>query len=192
MTAEDRTPTEERPDLPASIDRDALQEAIYAVSLRHDWANSLDQTDRTDEIADEYEAIRAVKLTEWAAPAAEPGPPDDRASCFALAQAVPTPANRCDHRFQNGPDDPWQRCERAICHPGPHVWAEPVPLTLDAPHVPTPEELDILLSDISAAGYASEAREIVETWTRKWWGVESAFTTKWDRAASPDKGEPHE
>lgn len=47
-------------------------------------------------------------------------------------------------------------------------------------HVPTPEELDELLSDISAAGYASEAREIVENWTRKWWGVESAFTTKWD------------
>lgn len=50
----------------------------------------------------------------------------------------------------------------------------------DGPHVPTPDELDQLLSDISAAGYASEAREIVENWTRKWWGVESAFTTKWD------------
>lgn len=48
-------------------------------------------------------------------------------------------------------------------------------------HVPTPDELDLLLSDISAAGYASEARETVENWTRKWWGVESAFTTKWNR-----------
>jgi hypothetical protein len=48
-------------------------------------------------------------------------------------------------------------------------------------HVPTPDELDTLLSDISACGYASEAREVVEAWTRKWRDVESAFTTKWNR-----------
>ena len=32
--------------------------------------------------------------------------------------------------------------------------------------------------EISAAGYASEAVEIVEAWTREHWGVESALTTQ--------------
>jgi hypothetical protein len=47
------------------------------------------------------------------------------------------------------------------------------------PHVPTPQELDDLLAAVSACGYASEAVQVVEDWTRKWWGVESAFTTHW-------------
>jgi len=52
-------------------------------------------------------------------------------------------------------------------------------------HVPTPKELDDLLASISACGYASEAVEVVETWTRKWWGVESAFTTDMDATRDP-------
>ena len=46
------------------------------------------------------------------------------------------------------------------------------------PWVPTVEDLDDLTAKISAAGYASEAVEIVEAWTREHWGVESALTTQ--------------
>ena len=44
-------------------------------------------------------------------------------------------------------------------------------------YVPTPADLDDLMADISATGYASEAVEVVEEWTRKRWGVVSAMTT---------------
>jgi hypothetical protein len=54
-----------------------------------------------------------------------------------------------------------------------------VRLALSLVHVPTPDELDDLLLDITNTGYASEARDVVEAWTRKWWGVESALTTKY-------------
>jgi hypothetical protein len=57
---------------------------------------------------------------------------------------------------------------------------------------PTPEELDDLCAQIAGTGYASEAVEIVEEWTRRKWGVESAFTTKWreERTAEQDAQTP--
>lgn len=51
----------------------------------------------------------------------------------------------------------------------------------EATHIPTPDELDDLMADISATGYASEAVQVVEDWTRKWWGVESGDTTRWSK-----------
>ena len=39
-----------------TLDRERLARAIYAVSVRHDWAHTTDTEDRTDEIADAYEA----------------------------------------------------------------------------------------------------------------------------------------
>lgn len=60
----------------------------------------------------------------------------------------------------------------------------------DRPYVPTPEDLDTLLANISAADYASTAVAIVEDWTREHWGVESAFTTSMARAALTGEGEP--
>lgn len=49
---------------------------------------------------------------------------------------------------------------------------------LPTPYVPTPDELDDLLANISYSSYASEAVEVVENWTREHWGVESAVTTE--------------
>ena len=43
-----------------AIDRERLAEAIYAVSIAHNWANTTDTLDRTDEIADGYEALAAL------------------------------------------------------------------------------------------------------------------------------------
>lgn len=43
---------------------------------------------------------------------------------------------------------------------------------------PTPEELDDLCAKIGSTRYASEAVEVVETWTRERFGVVSAFTSK--------------
>lgn len=56
----------------------------------------------------------------------------------------------------------------------------------EVPHVPTPDELEDLMVEISLTGYASEAVEVVEEWTRKWWGVESTTTTKF----AEDEGRP--
>jgi hypothetical protein len=42
------------------VPRDALRDAIYAVSVAHDWANSVDRVDRTDEIVSEAERRGAV------------------------------------------------------------------------------------------------------------------------------------
>jgi hypothetical protein len=55
-----------------------------------------------------------------------------------------------------------------------------VPVRVESiePYVPTPADLDDLMADISASAYASACVEIVEEWTRKHWGVESAMTTK--------------
>ena len=39
------------------LDVDRLRWAIYNVSLRHDWANTVDTEDRTEEIAAEYAAL---------------------------------------------------------------------------------------------------------------------------------------
>ncbi|MGV0986779.1 MAG: hypothetical protein ACOYB2_19705 [Limnohabitans sp.] len=55
-----------------------------------------------------------------------------------------------------------------------------VHVALLCPNVPTVEELDTLTADISACGYASEAVEVVETWTRKKWDVVSAITTQFE------------
>lgn len=52
-------------------------------------------------------------------------------------------------------------------------------------YVPTPDDLDQLCAAISSAGYASEAVEIVEDWTRQHWGVESAFTSKVNAENAP-------
>lgn len=45
-----------------SLNRTALREAIYTVSVRHDWATTVDTEDRTEEIATEYEHIVADEL----------------------------------------------------------------------------------------------------------------------------------
>lgn len=42
------------------LDVERLRAAIYAVSVRHDWANTTDTEDRTEEIAREY-AARVVE-----------------------------------------------------------------------------------------------------------------------------------
>lgn len=39
---------------PRAIEVERLREAIYAISVRHDWANTVDTEDRTEEIAAEY------------------------------------------------------------------------------------------------------------------------------------------
>jgi hypothetical protein len=39
-----------------ALDVERLRRAIYAVSVRHDWANTNDTEDRTEEIAAEYAA----------------------------------------------------------------------------------------------------------------------------------------
>jgi hypothetical protein len=36
------------------LDVERLRQAIYTVSIRHDWANTNDTEDRTEEIAEEY------------------------------------------------------------------------------------------------------------------------------------------
>jgi len=41
-----------------TIDVERLRDAIYAVSVRHDWANTTDVEDRTEEIAALYESYR--------------------------------------------------------------------------------------------------------------------------------------
>lgn len=41
-----------------SLDVETLGAAIYEVSVRHDWANTLDTEDRTEEIAAEYARLR--------------------------------------------------------------------------------------------------------------------------------------
>jgi hypothetical protein len=38
----------------AALDVERLARAIYAISIRHDWANTTDREDRTEEIAAEY------------------------------------------------------------------------------------------------------------------------------------------
>ena len=58
----------------------------------------------------------------------------------------------------------------------------PVRIEPVEPYVPTPADLDDLMARISACGYASEAVEVVEEWTRERWGVESAMTTKFRHA----------
>lgn len=60
---------------------------------------------------------------------------------------------------------------------------ETQPVALDRP---TPDELDDVCAAIAACGYASEAVEVFEDWTRRRWGVESAFTTK----ATRERAEP--
>jgi hypothetical protein len=39
------------------LDVGALRQAIYTVSVRHDWANTTDTEDRTEEIAAEYAGL---------------------------------------------------------------------------------------------------------------------------------------
>ncbi len=51
---------------------------------------------------------------------------------------------------------------------------------------PTVEEMDDLTAAISGCGYASEAVEVVEEWTRKKWGIESALTTQFAKAYRED------
>lgn len=41
---------------------DALRDAILIVSARHDWANTTDTEDRTEEIAAEYDDITSVTI----------------------------------------------------------------------------------------------------------------------------------
>lgn len=38
----------------SELDVERLRQAIYTVSVRHDWANTNDTEDRTEEIAEEY------------------------------------------------------------------------------------------------------------------------------------------
>jgi hypothetical protein len=38
----------------SELDVERLRQAIYTVSVRHDWANTTDTEDRTEEIAAEY------------------------------------------------------------------------------------------------------------------------------------------
>jgi hypothetical protein len=42
---------------PDALDVERLRRAIYTVSVRHDWANTVDTEDRTEEIAREYAAL---------------------------------------------------------------------------------------------------------------------------------------
>ena len=69
----------------------------------------------------------------------------------------------------------WRERAIALAAPAP---SEP---GLDVAYVPTPDDLDDLCAAISACGYASEAVEVVENWTRARWGVESAMTTRFAR-----------
>lgn len=57
MTAEPRAMTGPVFGPPCRLDVEWLRAAIYEVSVRHDWANTLDTEDRTEEIAAEYERI---------------------------------------------------------------------------------------------------------------------------------------
>jgi len=41
----------------STLDVERLREAIYAISVRHEWANYVDSEDRTEEIAAEYAAL---------------------------------------------------------------------------------------------------------------------------------------
>jgi hypothetical protein len=67
----------ESPETTPRIDVDALRHAIYAVSLRHDWANTTDTEDRTEEIAAEYAARASVPAGpdqgRWEEPGHDPG-----------------------------------------------------------------------------------------------------------------------
>lgn len=56
----------------ATADRARLREAILIVSVRHDWANTEDTEDRTEEIATAYDALFGVT------PTSEPLPSKDR------------------------------------------------------------------------------------------------------------------
>jgi hypothetical protein len=85
----------ESPEATPRIDVDALRHAIYAVSLRHDWANTTDTEDRTEEIAAEYAARATVP--------AEPEPWHPVPSCACgcwdnfneAARPVPAAEPRC-------------------------------------------------------------------------------------------------
>ena len=43
-----------------ALDVERLRDAIYAVSVRHDWANTTDTEDRTEEIAREYATLEGA------------------------------------------------------------------------------------------------------------------------------------
>ena len=75
-----------QPAAPAEPDVERLREAIYTVSVRHDWANMTDTEDRTEEIAREY-----VALAQPAAPAEDEAQRRDEAlpTVEALANALP-------------------------------------------------------------------------------------------------------
>jgi hypothetical protein len=45
------------------LDVERLRKAIYTVSVRHDWANTIDTEDRTGEIAAEY--ARLTTSAKW-------------------------------------------------------------------------------------------------------------------------------
>lgn len=46
-----------KPTPQAGLDVERLRDAIYAVSVRHDWEHTTDREDRTEEIAAEYAAL---------------------------------------------------------------------------------------------------------------------------------------
>ena len=44
----------------AALDVERLRDAIYAISVRHDWEHTTDREDRTEEIAAEYARLPAT------------------------------------------------------------------------------------------------------------------------------------